>query len=976
MTDHNVRYINLRGIAPLSDGRHAEVAENVYLDKGVVRKRKGYSQTVKFDGPVDGVSEVVVGSTRYVLVYAGKRFYLRDKSAEDKRENYVDVTLSGTSNRVDGDRLEARRIQTYCQSDKAYIVGCGDYLVLKKVGDRVELRRVEDEEDTHVPTTTVGIGCKDSDVYIETTVDEDSVGVFYVEDGAGGYQAVTLDGDEQLPDPTLTYYLKVTKSSAGEAAEPRNLLNSYRKNTLYGTAAGEATYRLDVDHVDPDSNTAISVDVLENGAISHYDLVARSTGNVTRAPIVGDDLSGVTLTLSNRMLTGVGSLHLVASRIGIYERVAEGGYLRWECTGTSSSAWNTALLKLHTSLGTEIVATATRANLFGTYTVNWSVESIDFPDTFGVIESMGAVFERTDGQGSLPRLETQLRCGAVDWGVLDYRNGTVTFAKPTTPAGAEDNITVYFRHREKVNQADKITGAKVSVQYGVGGNSDRLFVGGADVSPTTDYVSESADWTYFAPDGGRVLGTEGAVKAYVATNMGLLTLLSAPASPNAYWRVGEWVTETPYLGTDAYRTAKASFRLVKTATLPKPAGDGGVGYLDSDSLYLAENGIYRILTNALTDDKKAMRLSAPIDGATFGEACTAVVHDLRYYVSTGHEVYVGDSRYRVALDSDSGYEWSTYGIEGVRVWYVMDGVLCFGTEDGRLCHFDNAYEDVTFEDIAEGQLTVDAENGRLTYDRTLTFGEGDELYLEQSLYAVKARPVDLDGERVYVDSDAILNVYEGEEVCCVAGGVLGGKLYVKDVDWGKCCFGLEDAEGVPYTVPNNLEAVLSDLMGRKTICREVSESTCRLATRYGVTIELYGGVLPNVLTARLVHRRPVAATYAAVTNALSTPDLTKVLLSATVEVESEKAGEATFGVRTSADREAVRVLGLHVLRYDWMDLGAFAFDGKFPRAHTARLRLRFHYLQWKIQSNNAGDLAIRGVCLRYRYLKPAKGVSD
>ena len=974
MNDENVRWINLRGQAPLVDGRHAERADNVYLDKGVVRKRNGYAQTVKFDGPINGYAEVTVGGNPYVLVYAGTRFYLRDKGAVDERANYVDITLSGSANRVDVGRLLNHRVKVYMQNDRAYIVGCGDYLVLKPVGDRVELRRVEDEADTHIPTTTVGIGCKESEIYVATTVDEDSAGIFFVKDIDGTYTEVLLDGDEQLPNPDLTYYLRVSKSEVGTTAEAPNVLCSYRKNTLYGTAAGTSTYQLDVSHVDPDSHTFIGVDVVEEGVVRHYDLNDYASGTAVRCPVVGDDLSGVTLDLTNTTVSGVSTLHALPLRVGNYELKGEGGYMRWECSGSSASAWNVASLVLHTPTCHQIVATALRANLFGTYTVSWEGQSVTFPADFGVVSGIGNVFAASEAQGTLPLLKAELRCGGMMWGEIDYQHGTVTFCRPTTPVGVEDNVTVCFRYRERGDTADRVTSCLESALYGVGGNTDRLFVGGSAIAPTADYYSQSADWTYFAPEGGRVLGATGAIKAYVVTNLGLLTLLSN-ASPNAYWRTGDWETVTTYLDGTAFRTKTASFRLTKTADLPGVAGDGGAGALDSDSLYLAEKGVYRILTNALTDDKKAMRLSAPIDGVCFGEASTAIVHDLRYYVSTGAEVLVGDSRYRVAYDSDAGYEWTTYLIAGVRIWYVSAGVLCFGTDDGRLCRFCNGFEDVTFEDTASGQLTADATDSTIAFDRALPIDDGDELYLAQSLYARKAVPVDLLGNRVYVDSDAILHIYEGDAVHCVAEGMLGAECYVRDVDWGKCCFDLVDASDNPVALPADLSYVVCDLKGQRVHCRNVRDGTCSLGFADGAQVILFDGALPNALTARLVHRRPVVATYAAVTHALSTPDLTKVLLSATVEASSSLAGKATFSVRTSADSHASRVLGMGLLRYDWLDLGAFSFDGDFPRAYTVPIRLRFHYIQWQIQSTNAGDLAIRGVCLRYRYVKPAKGVS-
>lgn len=976
MTDRCVRWINMRGQADVADGRHAEKAENVYLDRGVVRKRNGYRQTVKFDGAINGVFDVRIGGQAYVLVYAGTRFFLREKDREDCRENYRDITLSGAADyRVRLADLEDRPIAVYEHEDRAYVVGCGDYLVLKRVGDSVELRRVEDEEDTYVPTTAVGIRSETRYEYREATVDEDSVGVFYVRVGEN-YEKVDLDGETVTPQTGVTYYRRIELAQEGRKAEQPNMLTGWRKNTLYGTPAGTATYRLDAQHADPDGQVEIEVDREENGAVRHYSILSRRTGTMAREPVTGDDLSGVQLSLVHTSISGVESLHFLPSKIGFYEINASGGYLRWQSSSITSSGWNTAVLVLKTASAFQVVGVASRESIFADYTVTFYENSITFPSDFGVVSSIGDVFAQTEAFGTLPVLTSELLCGAEVWGEVDYRNATITFTEATTAPTDQDNIVVRYKYRDERYNAEKIGKGRVSVVYGVGGNRDRLFVSGEEKNAAVDYHSESGEWTYFAPDGYCKLSTSGTVATYLATHDGLLTVVKNGSGPNAFWRVGEWVTEQTEIDGDVYRTKRAVFALTRTATLPKPSADGTAGYLDSDVLYLAENGLYRVMTNALTDDKKAMRLSAPIEGVLFGEESRATVHDLRYYASNGREVFVGDSRYRLAMDSDSNYEWTKYAIEGVRVWYTSGDALSFGTVDGRLCTFGEDYEDVTFEDTEEGQLTVDASDGSVTFDEALAVEEGDEFYLNQSVYAVLATPLDVGDGCVYVDSEAILHVYEDEEVRLAIGGTLGDSVYVKDVDWGKCRFALADENGQAVAIAQGVTHVVCDLKGRKVTATAPEDCACGLKMADGSAVTVYGGALPSVLTARIVKRKPVCAVYASCANALDTPDITKVLKSVTVEVESRKDGKATLAVRTSLTQNEREIFGINALRYDWLDFAGFTFDGDFPRAYTVRCKARFHNLTWKIESNNAGDMAIRGVCLRYGYLQPAKGVSD
>jgi len=973
MTDKTMRWIGFRGLGcGTLDGRHADEATNVYIGAEGVRKRNGYRQAAAFDGRVNAIVALRLGTHKGVLVYAGTHFFWK----EDTVSAWQDITLSAANRyRVDPSVLQDRRIGVFAHDDRAYIVGCGDYLVLKYVGDSIELRRVEDEEDTYVPTTMAGIGCMSDETYVATTVDDQSVGVYFVKQN-GVYTPVTLDADEYLPDPSLVYYRRVVTRRLGRKMEPANMLSSYRVNTLYGTDAAGATFSLDCDHIDVDSDTQIGIDVVENGQPVHYDVHARFTGDTRRTIVVGDDLSGKTLTVVEPTLTDVGTLRGGFAQIGVYELTATGGNMRWECSGKTATAWNTCALYVNTPTTRTLVATAARSNLLLPYVVQWVDDTITLPADFGVVDKIGTVAERAELTGTLPLLQSTITSGNADWGTLDYRNAQITFSRPTTPQGLADNITVRFKCRNNTFGAERIGQAKVGALYGVEGNNDRLFVGGADLYPTTDYYSESEDWTYFAPEGRTELGKQGQIAAYVKTGDLLLALLQGATDANAYWRRGVWAGEQAAVGDETFSVRYAVFGVVQTAVLPEVATPVGVGSVGSDVVYLAKDGLYRLVTNAYTDEKKARRMSGPIDDVAWGADAAAVVYDKRYLASTGKAVYVADSRYHLLCESESNYEWTVWDIADVCAWCTIDDALYFGTTDGRLCVFGDDWCDQTYRDAAAGQVYVDAAKSRLLFDAALGVSEGDEICFETNVYALWATPVDLSQSVVYVDSQTILHIYEGTTVYPVEAGVMGEPLIVCDVDWGKCCFGMKRANGAVYFVPNTLGGLLVNLKDSKVLLGAPDGDGYALCYAGGEEVTLYAEAPPIAPTARIVRRRPVRAVYAGETHALNTPDLSKVLTGVTVEVSSSLRGEATVSVRNSLSDGRQAVLGVGCLDFGWLDLGALSFDGDFPRSYTARLKLRFHYIQWKIESNNAGDLAIRGVCLRYRYLHPAKGVAE
>lgn len=136
-------------------------SENLIYENGTVRKRTGWESLCKLPNEINGIYSFEIDNEDITLVYAGTDFYLLTWNKERSQYDYACITESCTYDlaKVEKDRLISRRIQLYVNKNKAYIVGCGDYLVFGKWGGGYELRRVFDNEDTYIPTTTINIDC-------------------------------------------------------------------------------------------------------------------------------------------------------------------------------------------------------------------------------------------------------------------------------------------------------------------------------------------------------------------------------------------------------------------------------------------------------------------------------------------------------------------------------------------------------------------------------------------------------------------------------------------------------------------------------------------------------------------------------------------------------------------------------------------------------------------------------------------------
>lgn len=194
---------------------------NFINEYGVNKKRNGWNELFRIEldhvpQRVNGIFQYINGSRKEILIHAGKRFY-RAVLAE-KGYTYEDITLSSTYEpaKCKLDILRDSRSQAFFNKGKAYIIGCGDYLVYGtwNNGETYELRRVVNNEDTYIPTTTISI-------------DDDSV----ADDLRGSLDDI-------------------------------NLLSTKRINQLLGSKDANKTWTLDSGSIDEGTTVEVTVETM------------------------------------------------------------------------------------------------------------------------------------------------------------------------------------------------------------------------------------------------------------------------------------------------------------------------------------------------------------------------------------------------------------------------------------------------------------------------------------------------------------------------------------------------------------------------------------------------------------------------------------------------------------------------------------------------------------------------------------------
>lgn len=209
---------------------------NFINEYGVNKKRNGWNELIKIkDGgtaqQINGIFEYKNGNHKDIIVHAGVRFYKLFKTSNGYAVSEITLSSTYLPARVQTTMLKNQRSQAFFNKGRMYIIGCGDYLVYGSWdnGKTYELRRVANNEDTYIPTTTISI-----------------------------------DNDDVSDD---------TRGSLDDI----NCLSSKRKNQLLGTSETGKTWTLDSGSIDENTTVSVEIQTMKNG--SAVTINAENTGS-------------------------------------------------------------------------------------------------------------------------------------------------------------------------------------------------------------------------------------------------------------------------------------------------------------------------------------------------------------------------------------------------------------------------------------------------------------------------------------------------------------------------------------------------------------------------------------------------------------------------------------------------------------------------------------------------------------------------
>lgn len=618
-----------------------------------------------------------------------------------------------------------------------------------------------------------------------------------------------------------------------------------------------------------------------------------------------------------------------------------------------------------------------------------------------------------NGTPNVPQYcDLRLTYDGISYGTL-YNDGTLTLSGVyTEPPLADDNILVTFM---KLPDADyeytNIAYSQFGTLFGVDGVTSQLFVSGNTSYPNTDFFSYPLDFTYFPDVNYREVGGS-AIKGYIRINDGSLGVLKAEESYEAsiYFRVGtlSWNSDDSYCETIYSETAGF---IGKGVSSPWASA-----ILAGDPLFLGPDKVYGIVLseNVSTDERYARERSKYIDETlkthtSLAEAIS-IVFDNKYYLCIDDVCYVADARYRSVesedMDDTFNYEWWYWTNIPARIFAIFENELYFGTDDGKICIFDDEFTDRTFEEIATGVIVLLPSTDEVAYNSALLTPENNDGIKidEDTLYECVFKSTDvlrIVANKIYIkitegtiayNNMSVLN--DGTEVILIPDSQgIPITCYIANSDFGTMSFDLVDINGDAITMPYLFTTfyILRELSGVEVFVAELDSVNHDFKLKRYLNGNVIGfifyseGLITDTndnynLPAIYTHRDNVVSLWYSSIIDCGTNFESKTLSSITITSEQESQGSVTFGYQTNNVLKNVSALdpdiigGTNQLDLEGLDFSNFTLSG-FATSYTKRVKVRnFNFISFFFESDNDSDCSIDSFVIKFRINKKNRGV--
>ncbi len=585
--------------------------------------------------------------------------------------------------------------------------------------------------------------------------------------------------------------------------------------------------------------------------------------------------------------------------------------------------------------------------------------------------------------------------GDIDFHPTVTRDGKIHFKFPTAGVveGAS-NITVRFC----VNifeEHSKLAGCTVASAFGAQGENERLFLGGNPDDPAREYWSEAGDLSYI-PDTNSMYvgGNESSIIGYAKLSDDVQAVFkgSAIGEGKVYYRTG---VKTTITDADGDAVPATYFPVTEGMINEGPITPHAIANLWGDTVFLSKNGVFgvELSSNVSSGERYARERSRMIytelQKKDLSDAA-AVVYQGRYYLATGDGTcYVADARHKTAVEGslDTNYEWWVWDNVPARCFGVLDDMLLFGDDQGRVCVFDDAYSDRTVTDLEKSEITLEQGESVLSYKNGLDMKHAQSIKLSTSgemICGLLLDKVAVKDGRCLFGEEMLGKIFDGVAVLVDNVGNSGlavDKTYeITDVDRANLSFLLKDVATGENVFPGCGDFRLCVSLNGKdckilAVDKEEAEITLCWPDEKEMTLVLYDGRPSTSASGKVTHAAPVVASWVSPVMDMGTSMARKTLLAMSVVSEPGVAGVVKCGYETAQLESCMFASGGQPFSLETLDFANFSFDTGFAQSFTKRLNVRnFNYIVFRIYSDTATDCAVNSITVEYKINQTNRGV--
>lgn len=588
-------------------------------------------------------------------------------------------------------------------------------------------------------------------------------------------------------------------------------------------------------------------------------------------------------------------------------------------------------------------------------------------------------------------------------GNIVFQRGIISLSIATEPPiEGMDNIYVTFKHSVE-GYSDLISNCNFGTLFGVGGNNDRLFLTGNEEHANIDFHSEMDDYTYFSDLATAVIGSDASpIGGYAQLSDSTLAIFKEDGGNEVsiYYRTGRYDTYTNSDGS--IDEMQAVFSSTAGSVGERIVSRHSIASLAGDNLILSKGGVHGIVLseNLATSERYARERSRSINKRLLAhknlENAVATVFEGRYYLAIDDVCYVADARYRSQRDDDIdgsfNYEWWYLENIPARVWAEADRRLYFGTEDGRICVFDDGYLDETFYETEEGDVGADASSGHFTFREGLedVISKADAVVLKgRGRYLTLRTRADEEGY-LHASEEKIALLREGDMVWfewiweeefddAEIYPFSYKEYFIGTVDNVQNRFSIVDTDGNKVmATPGTLHDAYVSTDGKSFVIDETGEGFFTLngiGAGYEIA-EIDGAVEPvDPLIMRFIHREPVVAEWYTPVMDFGTSNYSKTLLGISLTSSAGIGGRMSVGYETRLTRGGFDTVGGGDFSLEDLSFEDLSFDANFASTYSRRLNVRnANFVIFKLASKEAEACEINSVSIRYKINKENKGV--